>query len=143
MHKTEFQHLEHVDKQPTDDLITIKSLSDITDRTLLFGRNHDRSQFHVYIKNGKIHVTTYDVTWFHNDVAPYGVRSIQPKTNKDYLPDNIVYPERSDYEFCKLLIQSGLTVPFAAWVDASFQTAKKHNQFDDSSYFGYTEHKKG
>lgn len=123
-------------------LLSIQHLTDTSNRTLLFGRMKDRSQYHIYIKNQKIHCVQYDVTWLHNTPSPEGLCTLKPHTNQEYIPPNIakIYPERSDYEFCKLLLQTGVTIPFAPYIDSVEWTAcSKKNQFDDSPYFGYSE----
>ena len=125
-------------RMTTQELITRDDLSDISDRTLLFGRMSDRSQFHVYLKDRRLHVLSYKVAWKDNIATPVDIQEIKPSVNTDYVPDNKVYPERSDFEFCQKLIDAGVAIPFTNWVSDSFNIAKKHNQFDDSDYYGFT-----
>lgn len=88
-------------------------LLNTTDRTLLYGYTCDRDTFHVYIKDLKIHVVTYRTDYENN--APNFMEEIQVNTNDDYIPNNRLYPENCDYEFCEKLKTLGCYLPFTTW----------------------------
>ena len=118
--------------------ITIDNLTDKTDRTLLFGRTTENKIFHVYVKNCQIHIVTYQPKWKHNQCEAQDVNEIIPNTDEDFIPSHKVYPERSDFEFCKLLKSRNVDIPMLDWIDDAFTLAKKHNPFDNTIYYGYT-----
>jgi hypothetical protein len=99
--------------------ITANDLQDKSDRTLLFGYTLNRESFHVYLKGGEIFVAVYR----HNKEL-----SVTPNEglNSDYIPCKRVYPQHSDYEFCKLLILRGYDIPFTAF-----------GECDDRQYKGF------
>lgn len=96
--------------------IIIDDLEDKSDRTLLYGYDQYRTTQHVYIKDGKIFAVDYDYN------GP--LREISISDNKDYIPWKRIYPEKSDYEFCKLLIERGHNLPFLP-----FDESVKHKKF--------------
>lgn len=88
----------------SNDLITINDLINKEDRTLLYGYLCDRSTFHVYIKEEEIFVVRYGY-----EQKP---KLCEVAYNEYYVPDKRLYPECCDYEFCKLLIERGISLPF-------------------------------
>jgi hypothetical protein len=91
-------------EQPVD---VIALLSDISDRTLLYGFTCDRLIFHVYIKNKK--VVKYIYSYYPHDVEILVSKSHLLST---LVPNKRVYPETCDRQFCELLIDRGIYVPF-------------------------------
>lgn len=100
MNKEEFISLNNYNKS-----ITIDDLNDKSDRTLLYGYDFDRETFHVYIKDREIVSVSY-----YLDEEPKLTYISFSKDN--YLPVKRIYPEASDYEFCKLLKERGYELPF-------------------------------
>lgn len=137
MTKNEYTALLQI-KTKTSSCITADDLNDKTDRTLLFGRTTENTVFHVYLKNNHIHVLTYAPKWLHNACEAQDVNEITPINDNDYIPSFKVYPDRSDFEFCKLLKSRNVEIPMFAWIDDSFTIARKHNPFDDTVYYGFT-----
>jgi len=92
-------------------LLSVEDLNDRSDRTLLYGKTFDGNIYHVYLEDGKIHAINY------ND------REEQPKlyivniaNNQDYIPKEMfLSPEKSDFEFCKLLKERGIGLPVSSW----------------------------
>lgn len=88
--------------------VHIKELSFKQEGTLLYGYTFDRDSFHVYIKNNLIHRYIYNRNRF----------DYQQKEEFEgvfLIPTKRVYPAASDYNFCELLINKGLEIPFTIW----------------------------
>lgn len=86
------------------------------DRTLLWGYLCDRRNFHVYLYDGVIYIATYNEGDQDPDVDDV---VYTPEThiasNTWYIPDKRLYPEACDYEFCKLLHEKGMNLPFTTF----------------------------
>jgi len=44
--------------------------------------------------------------------------------NRVYVPSKRVYPESCDFEFCKLLQQHGVVIPFTTWSPERYEQVK-------------------
>lgn len=84
-------------------LITVKDLENKNDRLLLKGYTSFRDGWEVWLIDEEI-----KIYMFEKD----SIRIMEANNNKDYCPDKRVYPQESDYEFCKLLLQKGINIPF-------------------------------
>lgn len=91
-------------EEHTEGLITAKHLKNKSDRTLLYGYDCDRNTFHVYLKGEEIHILRYKSTEVFTKLEVF--------SNHDYIPNKRVYPEYSDFEFCKLLKEQNIDIPF-------------------------------
>jgi hypothetical protein len=99
-----------------EDIIYAHNLYPYTlDRTLLYGYTCERDTFHVYLKNNEIFVVIYDNDYSGSIPKPRNMRRVTVKSNRDYVPDKRLYPERCDYDFCKLLKEKGVHLPFTNW----------------------------
>jgi len=107
MYKIEFDILNDIS------LITINKLKDKSDRTLLYGYTCNRDTWHVYIKNGDIHTIIYR--------PKENPEERIVRCNFDYVPSKRLYPECCDYEFCRLLNEKGVDLPFTNWQDRAEQ----------------------
>lgn len=81
-------------------------LQDKTDRTLIWGYTPDRHSFHVYLQDATIIRLVYPLD---------GNPDVQ--VGADFLPDTLVpskrvYPDASDGEFCRILQEHGVHIPF-------------------------------
>ena len=85
------------------------------DRTLLYGYTCERETFHVYIKNKQIYVVIYNTEYSRGKPTPKNMMQIEVKSNRDYVPNKRLYPERCDYDFCKLLKEKGIDLPFTTF----------------------------
>lgn len=85
-------------------IITVFDLIDTTNRILIYGYNFERDTVKVKLYNGTFIKTIYK----------YGIDSkVYPiEYNEDLVPNKRVYPEKSDFEFCQLLISRGIHIPF-------------------------------
>lgn len=88
-------------------LVTGKDLSNSEDRTLLYGYTFNRETYHVYLKDGEIHAIVYE--GFHL------VKEMNVKDNFDYGSCKRLYPAKCDYEFCQLLRERQVSLPFSFW----------------------------
>jgi hypothetical protein len=75
-------------------------------RTLIWGYTLERMDFHVYLKNGDIYI--------YVEGQPL-VEESTVTSNLWYVPSKRAYPECCDYEFCCLLKQAGVNIPFTTW----------------------------
>ena len=103
---------EYNDINKIDNLISVEDLSNVKDRTLLYGYTFTRDIFHVYLKNGNIHAVIYDTIYGYLMSHPINMLELDIKSNYDYVPDKRLYPEACDYEFCKLLKERNIDLPF-------------------------------
>ena len=99
------------------------------DRTLLYGYTCERKTFHVYLKDEKIYVVVYCNDYSTPKTKPRNMVQIRVTSNHDYVPDKRLYPERCDYEFCRLLKEKGIELPFTAYSDEVNL---------DREYYGFT-----
>lgn len=88
-------------------LICGNDLKKQNDRTLLWGYTTSRASWHVYLADGVIHTVMYD----------YGKEPEKQLVlnNAGYVPNKRVYPEASDFEFCKLLVDRGVCIPYTSF----------------------------
>lgn len=122
MQKEQFNKLKEMN---ACNLITAEQLTSRIDRTLLYGYTCDRRTFHVYLKDGEIYAIVYDMPF--EEQTPRALSSICVNSNQDYIPDKRVYPAKSDYEFCSLLISRGVDIPFTFFED----------EVEGKVYYGY------
>lgn len=123
MEKNEYLKLLNIEV-PFVGLITVDNLKNKKDRTLLYGYDCDRNTFHVYLKNEKIHILRYNSSGIFTKLEAF--------SNYDYVPNKRVYPEYSDFEFCKLLLEQEVEIPFL-----QFRNDMPNVQ-SSSTYFGKT-----
>jgi hypothetical protein len=93
------------------------------DRTLLYGYTCERDTWHVYLYDGVIHVVKYG---YKEPLV-----EMHPATNEAFVPDKRLYPERCDFEFCKLLADYDVYLPFTTFDE------KVYNETKDDSFHGY------
>lgn len=105
MNTKEFRILQSLGK--TNQLISVDDLLQKSDRTLLYGFTCERHTWHVYLKEKQIYTVVYKY-----QESP---REVKVETNEQFAPDKRLYPERCDYEFCKLLKEQGVYLPFTTW----------------------------
>lgn len=98
-----------------DEVIDASMLMNKNDRTLLYGYTCDRLTWHVYIKDGVIHKVLYGTSWDRDGEMP--VTEYEVKYNCDYIPNKRIYPECCDLEFCTLLAQRCIHLPFTCYED--------------------------
>lgn len=126
MTKEEYESLYNIHE--IDKPITVEDLEgNIEDRTLLYGYTCDRDTHHVYIKDGIIHTVVYNTVNSVLYEKPDEIREINVTTDRQYLPDKRLYPERCDYKFCELLKKRGFSLPFTTWTDPSEISARTIN----------------
>lgn len=113
----------------SEKILSISDLNDLSDRTLLYGYTCARETWHVYLKNKKIVVVKYNNEYTRGEPTPKNMTYIEVKSNHGFIPDKRLYPERCDYEFCLLLKERGISLPFTTWND---------NVSEMKQYYGFT-----
>lgn len=101
----------------------------VYNKTLLYGYTCDRETFHVYLKDKEIFVVIYNNDYATGKARPKNMRRINVTSNQDYVPNKRLYPERCDYNFCQLLKEKGIDLPFTTWTDGI--------ELNDT-YYGFT-----
>lgn len=115
MNKEMFDKLNQIDFELTNIIYAHNLRPHVYNKTLLYGYTCERETFHVYIKNDQIYVVVYNNDYSTDRVKPKNMRQIKVTSNHDYVPDKRLYPERCDYNFCLLLKEKGVQLPFTTW----------------------------
>lgn len=63
----------------------------------------------------EIYTVVYGTTYGGNEAKPKNMRKLSVKTNYGYVPDKRLYPEACDFEFCRLLKERGISLPFTVF----------------------------
>jgi hypothetical protein len=87
----------------------LQSMSDKTDRTLIWGYTLNRDSFHVYLKNRNIYKVIYE---YRQEPEQYPINSVY-----DVLPNKRAYPEACDFEFCRFIKSLGVEISFTTFDD--------------------------
>ena len=61
------------------------------------------------------YVVIYNTEYSRGKPTPKNMRQVEVKSNRDYVPDKRLYPEKCDYHFCKLLKEKGIDLPFTTF----------------------------
>lgn len=91
--------------------IEASELTDQTDRTLIYGYTVERLSFHLYLENGAFHRVIYD----GDKVFLAGETGVESLSLTQCVPDKRVYPERCDFEFCRILKSRDVSIPFTTF----------------------------
>jgi hypothetical protein len=141
MKKEWFDKLSEIDKA-NEAIIGIQELEPYTyNRTLLYGYTCERETFHVYVKGRKIYTVVYNTEYainYNKELGSFtrgepklnGMRQIEVKSNRDFIPNKRLYPERCDYHFCRALKEKGIDLPFTHW--------SEEVQPNERGYYGFT-----
>lgn len=96
---TQEEYLELSNHWATEPRINVGMLDNKNSRTLIFGYNHDRNTFHLYLEDCKFHLVYYNGNEYIQgsiftgfDIDPFSC-----------IPDKRTYPDACDFEFCKLI----------------------------------------
>lgn len=109
MTEEQLLRLRFFSKEPVH-LIARECLTDLTPRTLVYGYFTDRSDLHVYLADdGRIHRVVY----LGDMLACYGTE--ETLSLDDFTVSKRLYPECCDFEFCKLLKQHDVSLPFTTY----------------------------
>ena len=90
-------------------ILTVDDLNNKQNRTLLYGYTCNRETWHVYLKDEVIYTVMY------GGYDNIDISEVYVKTNNDYIPNKRLYPECCDYEFCKLLKEYEVFIPFTTY----------------------------
>lgn len=88
------------------------------DRTLLRGYTCDRDTWHVYLKDGDIHLLVYS----YPDVVVRHEARDSWMNPEDLVPDKRVYPESTCFRFARELQVRGVRVPYLRFDADRFRT---------------------
>jgi len=113
-------------ERPPEEKIAVAMLANRNDRTLVFGYDVDRNTFHLFIRGGELRKVVYRNQGEEADILSFASGEFAPA---ECVPNKRVYPERCDFEFCHLVAERGVMVPFTT-LDTSGRT------FDDEVYHG-------
>lgn len=139
MNKQDFDNFKTEKAQVTP--ISIDNLKDKSPRTLLYGYDTNRATFHVYIdpQDHQIHVMYYlpvgpmdnerVLVLSHTSGPAGGVES-----NEAYTPNKRLYPESCDLEFCRLLRDADVSLPFTTYDEKGEARVERHNGFAGHIY---------
>lgn len=98
------------------------------DRTLAFGYTCNRASWHVYLRDGLVHVLVYDAV--AKTAARHEARTTWSVA--DLVPDKRLYPESTDPAFARLLISRGAQLPFTTFNEA------RHARYASHAFHGVT-----
>lgn len=104
MTRAEFDRLVEPNRHTVFDPST---LADTSDRTLIFGHDHEHRYIHVYLKGGIAHKSVsnaVNVLWLESGLFQF-VKLCPYK----------IFPGHSDYQFCLLLKHAGLDLEFTTY----------------------------
>ena len=90
-------------------LITAHDLTDKSGRTLLYGYTIEKLSWHVYLNYEEIIKTV--IYEGHGGE----VKQLNPECNEQYIPSKRLYPSKCDFEFCNLLKEAGVHLPFTTF----------------------------
>ena len=115
MDRMEYEMLEDIEAEK-ERIICAEDLGPyMRDRTLMYGYTCARDTFHVYLKNGEIHIVIYESDYSNRVEKPKNMIEIKAESNYDFIPDKRLHPECCDYDFCRLLKLKGIHLPFTCW----------------------------
>lgn len=114
------QYETHFSGNAKAQVISVDMLTSKVPRTLMYGYNCDRDTFHLYLdKDGQFHSLYYK---HPNDLASH--KAAIELAPDECVPNKRVYPERCDFEFCTLLRNAGVEIPFT-----NFTQRKENDTF--------------
>lgn len=119
----------------TTPTISVNDLADKTPRTLAYGYTIDRETVHTYLgHDGLIHKFIYDMKTkvvYHEAKEEFEV--------SDFHPGKRTYPERTDFEFAKLVMKRGGSLCFTTYtegIEDSVFYGSLHDLYTKYSEFG-------
>lgn len=102
----------------THEIDPIIKVSDLNggDRTLLYGYDIDRDTWHIYLKDGRIHRHIYS----HIGDEENKLRTLVHEQQESWIVSNLIpnkraYPERTDYEFARIVTERGGDISFTTY----------------------------
>lgn len=106
---------------PVDPTIKVADLTG-GDRTLLYGYDIDRDTWHIYLKDGMIHRHIYSLRSYSEVYGHPVIRTImhdmqESWTVVDLIPNKRAFPERTDYEFARIVKERGGDISFTTYDD--------------------------
>lgn len=115
MNKSQYESIDSV-RKVSEEPFYIRSWEFTTDnkpRTLLYGYNTDREDWHVYLYKRHVHRVVGNSTPCRLFMSL-----------NELVPCKRLYPDACDYDFCVFLKRKGIALPFTA-----FSSARTPHQF--------------
>lgn len=91
---------------------------DLSDGTLLYGYDVDRRTYHIYAQGGKMYGTIYTSRVVYEDKFEITTKFELAR----FVPNKRLYPEMSDFEFCKYLQEKEIPFTLTNYGAREFQT---------------------
>lgn len=102
MNEQQFEVLKNVGHK----ILSGTDLQDKTPRTLLYGYTCSRDNWHIFLDQfGEIQAVIYEF-------SDSPLQEMEITDNSGFVPDKRLYPEHCDFEFCSLLTERGVHLPF-------------------------------
>jgi len=110
----------------------IDDLKNREPRTLIYGYDGGRNDFHVYIgTDGLIHVMRYTLRARNSEdgliFTHFAGESGGRKAPDGFVPAKRAYPESCDAEFCELLFSFGVKIPFTGFTEGADERRREKN----------------
>jgi hypothetical protein len=86
--------------------------SNHADRTLLYGYNCDRDTFHVYAKDGDIHLYVYNP---QTVICAVNLSELGFTDLRQIIPDKRAYPQHTDFDFASWVLANGGYISFTTY----------------------------
>jgi hypothetical protein len=115
MIRKEFEKLKNIEEKLN---INVSDLNNQNDRTLIYGYDIERNDFHLYLKNGYFYLIQ------GNEEDYIFIRNLKDICKYSCIPNKRIYPEFCDYEFCLILKELGIKIPFT-----NYKENKKEEKF--------------
>jgi len=109
-----------------ENIISVDELVNQEDRTLLWGYTCSRDSWHVYLLDREINLFHFV---YPKEKIKYLCQESFDLEKQSLVPDKRLFPEACDFEFCKLLKEKGLNLPFTV-----YQTDRDPKQFHGAIY---------
>lgn len=90
--------------------VTVDTLEDQSDRTLLWGYTVERYSHHVFIKDGELRMVVYGSNVEEPFVMKRGSIPVL-----EIVPNKRLYPDACDLEFCNRLLEMRVNPPFTTF----------------------------
>lgn len=97
------------------------------DRTLLYGYDSIGDAWHIYQKDGEIHLLIFGFLLKRGQVCSKILKRYEKSTEfavATLIPNRRLYPERCDFAFCYRVLDEGFHLPFAPFDEGARKTTK-------------------
>lgn len=113
--KEEYLKAIEVESEIIEKKFSINDLDNKEDRTLLYGYNTDRTDVHLFVKNGDLYLES------NNEVNLITEEGIKYNLIK---PSKRAYPESTDLEFLNHMVKKGEYISFTTYNEERYKKVK-------------------